>query len=421
MADMTFKANLLPNSTTLGYSLGSETQQWNIYGTLNGSAAVATKAEQDGNGNSITATYVKKSGDTMTGALTTYGLKGTLNVDYGETLPLTGSEGQIFFQLSDPYYELPAGGTTGQVLIKSSNTDRDVEWSNISDIPVGNDAVSAKAVKDRTNNTLTYLNLGAAALAASAITWLCCWNGYEIRAISKAEMANAVDTQHKWVRLAGDTMSGALWVNRSGTGEADLGVQSTAGRLYLYSANSATGNRGFYGSNNAGTSQGIMYIEQSGDIHAQQKFYGAVWNDYAEYRQTKEKIEPGRCIREIGDDTLELTTERLMRGCEIVSDTFGFAIGQSEKNKTPTAASGRVLAYLYEDREEAKKKIGWPVCSGPNGTVSIMTEEEEEKYPSRIIGTISAVPDYEIWRAGDLNSETEEEIYVNGRIWIRIR
>jgi len=41
------------------------------------------------------------------------------------------------------------------------------------------------------------------------------------------------------------------------------------------------------------------------------------------------------------------------------------------------AVSGRVLAYLYEDIETAKKYIGWPVCSGPNGTVSIMTEEEE--------------------------------------------
>lgn len=59
-------------------------------------------------------------------------------------------------------------------------------------------------------------------------------------------------------------------------------------------------------------------------------------------------------IRELGDDTLELTTERLQRGREIVSDTFGFAIGETEKAKTPTATSGRVLAYLYEDREIAK-------------------------------------------------------------------
>lgn len=47
-----------------------------------------------------------------------------------------------------------------------------------------------------------------------------------------------------------------------------------------------------------------------------------------------------------------------------------------------------------------------------------MTEEEEEKYPSRIIGTISAVPDYDVWYGGN-NGDTP--INVNGRIWIRIR
>lgn len=147
--------------------------------------------------------------------------------------------------------------------------------------------------------------------------------------------------------------------------------------------------------------------------------YGAVWNDYAEFRITKNPIEPGRCIREIGDDTLELTTKRLEKGCEIVSDTYGFAIGESEKAQTPTAASGRVLAYPYESLEEFKKHIGDPVCSGPNGTVSIMTEEEEMRYPSRIIGTISAVPDYEEWLTG--NKENYKPIKVNGRVWIRIR
>lgn len=122
---------------------------------------------------------------------------------------------------------------------------------------------------------------------------------------------------------------------------------------------------------------------------------------------------PGRCIKETGNDSLELTTQRLERGCEIVSDTFGFAIGQTEHCQTPIAASGRVLAYPYESKEEFAQHIGWPVCSGPNGTVSIMTEEEEQRYPSRIIGTISAVPDYEEWG--------EDKIKVNGRVWIRIR
>lgn len=118
-------------------------------------------------------------------------------------------------------------------------------------------------------------------------------------------------------------------------------------------------------------------------------------------------------MREVGDDTLILSQERLERGCEIISDTFGFAIGQTENAKIPIAVSGRVLAYPYETREEFATHIGWPVCSGPNGTVSIMTEEEERKYPSRIIGTISAVPNYEEWGSGNIK--------VNGRIWIKIK
>ena len=147
------------------------------------------------------------------------------------------------------------------------------------------------------------------------------------------------------------------------------------------------------------------------------QIWGAVWNDYAEYRKDnlKEIQEPGRCVHEVGDGTLALTTKRLERGCEIISDTFGFAIGQDKENgyNTPIASNGRVLAYPYESTEEFKNHIGWPVCSGPNGTVSIMTEEEEEKYSSRIIGTISEIPTYETWGTGNVK--------VDGRIWIRIK
>lgn len=150
-----------------------------------------------------------------------------------------------------------------------------------------------------------------------------------------------------------------------------------------------------------------VYINNAGAL------YGAVWNDYAEFRICKDNFKPGQVVLENGDDTLSIASQRLQRGCSIISDTFGFAIGETDEAKCPIAVSGRVLAYGYESREEFKKHIGWPVCSGPNGTVSIMTEEEEEKYPSRIIGTISAVPDYETWGTGNVS--------VNGRIWIKIR
>ena len=281
------------------------------------------------------------------GFLPSLGFIDSTKTSYGEILPETGTEGQIFFQLSDGYtYELPAGGAVDEMLVKNSATDRNVKWTR------------------------------------------------------------------NYVKRTGDTISGDLLISKSDTSAAICRSVNSNGAVELL----ASTNRGLYDRTNT---KWIIYLQASDNTaRTQYQLYGAVWNDYAECRETKEDIEPGRCIREIGDDTLELTTERLMRGCEIVSDTFGFAIGQSKKAKTPTAASGRVLAYLYENRELAKEKIGWPVCSGPNGTVSIMTEEEEEKYPSRIIGTISAVPDYEIWYGGN-NGDTP--IQVNGRIWIRIR
>lgn len=139
--------------------------------------------------------------------------------------------------------------------------------------------------------------------------------------------------------------------------------------------------------------------------------WGAVWNDYAEFREG-DTIEAGRCVIEVGNDTLITSTERLMPGANITSDTFGFAIGETEQAKTPIAVSGRVLAYPYESREEFKKNIGRPVCSGPNGTVSIMIDEEYRDKGYCAIGTISAVPDYEEWGTG--------KVKVNGRVWIKV-
>jgi len=69
------------------------------------------------------------------------------------------------------------------------------------------------------------------------------------------------------------------------------------------------------------------------------------------------------------------------------------------------------LAYPNEDRNSYP--LGAAVCSGPNGTVSLMTREEIREYPERIIGTVSEIPDYETWGTG--------EVVVNGRIWIRIK
>ena len=97
------------------------------------------------------------------------------------------------------------------------------------------------------------------------------------------------------------------------------------------------------------------------------------------------------------------TQERLQAGCKITSETFGTCMGETETAKTPIAVAGRVLAYPYRSREEYK--LGAAVCSGPDGTIDIMTRDEIMMYPERIVATVSEIPDYDVWYAGGDDKE----------------
>lgn len=145
------------------------------------------------------------------------------------------------------------------------------------------------------------------------------------------------------------------------------------------------------------------------------KVWGAQWNDYAECRMAHE-TEPGRCVMESSVGMIR-TAKRLMPGCKIVSDTYGLCMGKTDMAKTPIAVAGRVLAYPTRAREEYE--LGAAVCSGPNGTVDIMTREEIMMYPERIVGTVSEIPTYDVWHAG--SKEVPQDIQVDGRIWIYVR
>jgi hypothetical protein len=142
----------------------------------------------------------------------------------------------------------------------------------------------------------------------------------------------------------------------------------------------------------------------------------AVWNDYAEYRQS-DCEEFGYVLTENGNDTLSKTTERLQHFAGISSDTWGFSQGETENAKTPIAVAGRVLAYTYRDRNEYKP--GDCVCAAPGGTVDIMTREEVINWPDRIVGTVSCVPEYDTWGCGE--GADRPAVQVDGRIWIKIK
>lgn len=142
----------------------------------------------------------------------------------------------------------------------------------------------------------------------------------------------------------------------------------------------------------------------------------AVWNDYAEYRESDCK-EFGRVLMEKGDDSLTITNERLSHFAGISSDTWGFSQGETEKAKTPIAVAGRVLAYPYQDRNNYKP--GDCVCAAPGGTVDIMTRQEIIQWPDRIVGTVSSVPEYKTWGGGE--NADRSPVQVNGRIWIKVK
>ena len=147
----------------------------------------------------------------------------------------------------------------------------------------------------------------------------------------------------------------------------------------------------------------------AGDIYAN-KVYGAVWNDFAEYRTYKYyKPNPGQVVVECGDDTVKLCDHRLSKGAMITSDTAGIVIGQKTKG-IPVAVAGRVLAYTDKPRENFK--VGDTVCSGKDGTISKMHWWEKLLFPDRILGVVSCIPNYVVWGTGDIE--------VNNRIWVKI-
>ena len=341
--------------------------------------------------------YVKKTGDTMTGDLTLNKKLIANNLivlkngqTYGTSAPTSGTTGQLFFaqDTSDSDYLPLTGGTLSGNLTLNEK------------LLITNKMYGTTKPSNPVEGQIFFQeNDGSLALPAGGTA-----GQYLVK-----NSSNDSDASWKslpplnYLPLSGGTLTGNLIISRSDANDTYTRVTNSKGSIGLLSST----DRGLY---DYTKSNWLIYTDGT-KASTSYALYGAVWNDYAEFREG-DTIEAGRCVVEVGDDTLITSTERMMPGANIVSDTFGFAIGETEQAKTPIAVSGRVLAYPYESREEFKKNIGRPVCSGPNGTVSIMTDEEYRNKGYCAIGTISAVPDYEEWGTG--------KVKVNGRVWIKV-
>ena len=274
-------------------------------------------------------------------------------------------------------------------------------------------------------------------------------------ASTATKLANARTIWGRSFDGSADLVSGPVF-NRTGTGAfitcrqnditcahldlQDLGPSGTTGHASLYLGNNLT-------TNDANNALGRIYLyNNSGITSPENETYsrlsaahgtlagtarpylavstwlnapgvvGAVWNDYAEFR-SGEVTEGGYCVHECSDGIMRKSNDRLEAGCRVTSDTFGFAIGETTNCQTPIAVSGRVLVYPTRARNEYQ--LGAAVCSGPDGTVDIMTRDEIMMYPERIIGTVSEIPTYNIWHCN--TDEHPKEVQVNGRIWIYIK
>ena len=367
----TITTSYFDNGVTLNPSTNT------IAANISGNAATADtaqKAVKDKAGNSIDTFYLPLSAGEnkkLTGPL---GL--TENINYGSSLPDEGFIGQLFFiedeNLDGP--SLPTGGTTGQVLVKNSSEDGDASWAT--DIS-GNAATATKLASARTISL------------TGDVTGSVNFNGSQDVTLT----ATVADNSHNHSQMVNFT----------------LGTGGTA--PYIYSENGKFCVR----VSPDGSSYNYVWIDTDGSIQAP-KVYGAVWNDYAEYRESNCE-DSGYVLMEAGDDSLTKTTERLSHFAGISSDTWGFSQGETAKAHTPIAVAGRVLVYPYQDRNNYKS--GDCVCAAPGGTVDIMTREEVREWPDRIVGTVSCVPDYEEWGGGE--GSDRDPVKVNGRIWIKVR
>lgn len=329
-------------------------------------ATLATKATQDGSGNIITSTYLKLSGGTMTGALNFK----------NSTLNSMGDDAYIGDQ-----------DKAGCICIKGANS----------------------------TTGLAMIQYGASA------TGYIRWDGTYFQpanSINFSSMTGEWSSAPNWSNAfivfgsrTHDQVSGTYYMPwLSGVDYVTSHGYGATVTLGIYH-NNAPSNGGLYiGMSWDGKANDTFYTFRRDGVFTAPSVYGAVWNDYAEYR-SGEITEPGRVVHECPDGIMRMSTKRLEPACEIISDTFGFAIGETDECKTPIAAAGRVLAYVDSNRYDFN--LGDAVCSGVNGTVSKMTREEIMMYPERIIGTVSEIPEYETWGTGNVK--------VNGRIWIRIK
>lgn len=414
---------------------------------------IGTEANQIAAGNhNHDSSYVKKSGDTMTGLLNAHGGI-SLNSSTVESTGLTyvlgikgfadggnivwSSAGNVSVGAANKLNS--SAGSTGQAIYFTGGQPAAIDWR------IGNNRTGEHNANNVTYNFCGYYNSNGPANIGNTTTdgalyaqaYSSSWVGQIAQDYRNGNLFTRGKNNDSWTSwkevMIADLSSSTLtdcnnvsntgvWTSGSFTNRP--GAVADWGSLFnikLYDSNNNYHRQLFFDcydtdkiwtrSDNGGTWTSWKQVWVEGNAVT-----GAVWNDYAECRES-DCEEFGYVLMETGDDSLTKTTERLSHFAGVSSDTWGFSQGKTERARTPIAVAGRVLVYPYQDRNNYKP--GDCVCAAPGGTVDIMTREEVREWPDRIVGTVSCVPNYEEWGGGE--SADRSPIKVDGRIWIKVK
>lgn len=364
------------DSSAAGMTLGTSAQPWGtIYGSsFTGNAASATKATQDGSGNVITSKYVTlDTTQTITGQKQFKALIQAYRYPNANNLPFMT-------------FDKPGSYAAG---IGPDGTGNRVKFGPC---PLDGSAWTAEADFNSNNwyfqgsiTGTSSLSISGAATISGGIT------------SQHGHVFNVAGNEFNWIP---DGYNSTMWFNYETFSRANNGTISE----YI------CGN-GKHGHANLRAA----------------KVYNAVWNDIAETRKCKIK-EAGSVVIETNTGEMISCNKKLAPGAKIISDTFGYLMGQINNENQAIAIAGRVLVKI--DCDKTKFKLGMAVCSGPHGGIVPMKWYEKILWPERIIGTVSEIPNYDIWYGGKILADSIDKkiepfegdpIPVNGRIWIYVK
>lgn len=107
-------------------------------------------------------------------------------------------------------------------------------------------ATYAKILTDTNDGKDITASYNKSGMNYSDYTWLTAWNGYELRAVSKTQFAQASHT-HSYLPLSGGTMTGSTTIQAAGA--VDIGVElknTTTGKGVAFIVGKETNNRGLF-------------------------------------------------------------------------------------------------------------------------------------------------------------------------------